>query len=258
MSLEPCPFCGGEVERVLPPSSELSEYIRHKEHGVCPLEFTAVTTDGGDTMVAAWNTRAEAQRLPLTPKLIEHMVQRFLMWRLPDNFRPDAGISFKPTFNDHLDPPMRHQPMGTNLLDCVQAKEMILYMLEGMQDRGGGTDGNADATTIEQQAAEIARLREALERANEAHWYYLGDDCSSDQCRFGIDECITEDFEWDNKQEGDHVLQISGARPVPDMWVALHYFTNAEKDERGDDEGYTYTVHATEDEARKSLETRND
>lgn len=107
---------------------------------------------------------------------------------------------------------------------------------------------------LEAQAAEIERLREALRKAKEPHWFYLGDDCSSDECRFGIDECISEDFEWDNKPEGDHVLQISGARPVPDMWVALHYFSDAEKDERNDDEAYTYTVHATEDEAKAALE----
>jgi len=106
------------------------------------------------------------------------------------------------------------------------------------------------AFLIKNQAAEIERLREALK---DAHWYYLGDDCSSDQCRFGIDECISEDFEWDNPPQGDHVLQISGARPVPDMWVALHYFSEEEKDERDDDEPYSYTVHATEDEALAAL-----
>ena len=104
--------------------------------------------------------------------------------------------------------------------------------------------------------AENERLKGELERAKEPHWFYLGDDCSSDQCRFGIDECISEDFEWDNPPEGDHVLQITGARPVPDMWVALHYFSEEEKDEREDDEAYTYTVHATEDEAKVALEAR--
>ena len=108
------------------------------------------------------------------------------------------------------------------------------------------------ADRIDELEAENARLREA-------HWFYLGDDCSSDACRFGIDECISEDFEWDNAARGDHVLQISGARPVPDMWVALHYYTDAEKDARNDDESYTYTVHATEEAARAALkETSHD
>lgn len=107
-----------------------------------------------------------------------------------------------------------------------------------------------EAARIEALTAENERLRAALQ---EPHWFYLGDDCSSDQCRFGIDECISEDFEWDNPAKGDHVLQISGARPVPDMWIALHYFTDAEKDERDDDEPYAYTVHATEEAARAAL-----
>ena len=109
------------------------------------------------------------------------------------------------------------------------------------------------ATALRQLQAERDTLKARVEALEEAQWYYLGDDCSSDQCRLNIDECISEDFEWANKPEGDHVLQISGARAVPDMWIALHYFTEDEKDEWGDDESYTYTVHATEEEARQAL-----
>ncbi len=70
-------------------------------------------------------------------KIIEHMTQRFLQWRLPDNFAPDAGISFNPYFNVEYmakqgKPPMRHQPVGTNLLCFDQAKEMVVFMLEGI------------------------------------------------------------------------------------------------------------------------------
>jgi hypothetical protein len=63
----------------------------------------------------------------------EHMVQRFLRWRLPENFSPDNGISFKPTFNDHMEGgPMQHNPVGTNLFDYEQAKAMVLHMLESL------------------------------------------------------------------------------------------------------------------------------
>ena len=65
-------------------------------------------------------------------KLIKHMVDRFLGWRLPDDFRPDAGISFKPEFNEGSAYPMRHQPSGTNLFDATQSEEMVRYMLEGL------------------------------------------------------------------------------------------------------------------------------
>ena len=63
---------------------------------------------------------------------IKYMVGRFLGWKLPDNFSPDAGISFKPTYNDHLPQPTKHEPTGTNLFDARQAKAMVEYMLEGL------------------------------------------------------------------------------------------------------------------------------
>lgn len=114
-------------------------------------------------------------------------------------------------------------------------------------------DGPEAADLIEALTAENEQLRDKLAKANEAHWFYFGDDCSSNQCRFSIDECIDEDFEWGNRAQGDHVFLVSGARPVPDVWVALHYYTNAEKDARGDDEQYTFTVHDSEEEARQAL-----
>jgi len=65
---------------------------------------------------------------------IDAMVDRFLGWRLPENFCPDAGISFEPEFNVEYmakqgKPPMRHEPTGTNLFDAMQAREMILHIL---------------------------------------------------------------------------------------------------------------------------------
>lgn len=63
---------------------------------------------------------------------VEHMVQRFLTWRLPEDFNPDNGISFKPTFNDHFPEPMKCNPVGTNLFDYTQTKAMVRHMLEGM------------------------------------------------------------------------------------------------------------------------------
>jgi len=69
---------------------------------------------------------------------IKHMTQRFLMWRLPENFHPDNGISFKPTFNDSpeamrmlgLTEPMKCNPTGTNLFDATQAEAMVRHMIE--------------------------------------------------------------------------------------------------------------------------------
>lgn len=73
----------------------------------------------------------------MTDEKIKHMVDRFLAWRLPDNFRPDAGISFNSLYNVEYNaaqglPPARHQPSGTNLFDATQAEAMVRYMVEGM------------------------------------------------------------------------------------------------------------------------------
>jgi hypothetical protein len=76
----------------------------------------------------------------MTDEQIEHMTQRFLSWRLPENFHPDNGISFKAEFNDSpaamralgLTEPMRAEPTGTNLFDYTQAKAMVEHMLQGL------------------------------------------------------------------------------------------------------------------------------
>ena len=68
----------------------------------------------------------------MTDAQIKHMVDRFLGWKLPENFSPDGGISFKKTFNEHTAHPMKHEPSGTNLFDATQATEMVRYMIEGM------------------------------------------------------------------------------------------------------------------------------
>ena len=63
---------------------------------------------------------------------IKHMVARFLAWRLPENFSPDGGITFKKTFNEHTAHPMEHQPTGTNLFGYDQAEAMVRHLVEGL------------------------------------------------------------------------------------------------------------------------------
>lgn len=76
----------------------------------------------------------------MTDDQIKHMVERFLRWKLPENFSPDGGISFKAEYNDSpaamaalgIDKPMRAEPSGTNLFDYSQAEAMVRYMIAGM------------------------------------------------------------------------------------------------------------------------------
>lgn len=58
--------------------------------------------------------------------IIKSAVNKFLGWKLPSNFAPDCGISFKPKndFNQH-----QYEPVGTNLFTAEQAKAMFEYCL---------------------------------------------------------------------------------------------------------------------------------
>lgn len=69
---------------------------------------------------------------PIDEDQIAHMVNRFLGWRLPEDFRPDNGITFTPTPHQRGEYAHGHWPVGTNLFDAMQATAMVRYMIEGL------------------------------------------------------------------------------------------------------------------------------
>lgn len=69
----------------------------------------------------------------MTEDQIKHMVNRFLGWKLPENFNPDDGISFEPIAGKDGPFPFRRTPSGTNLFDATQADAMVRYMMEGYE-----------------------------------------------------------------------------------------------------------------------------
>lgn len=64
---------------------------------------------------------------------VETMVNRFLGWKLPHQFNPDAGISFNRNLHKAWGGYPNSWPVGTNLLDANQAREMVLHMLAAPQ-----------------------------------------------------------------------------------------------------------------------------
>jgi hypothetical protein len=76
----------------------------------------------------------------MTEQQIQTMVNRFLCWKLPADFAPDAGITFKPLAN--ADSPVelqyKHEPIGTNLFTADQAKAMFEHVLQGPLDQPEG------------------------------------------------------------------------------------------------------------------------
>ena len=102
---------------------------------------------------------------------------------------------------------------------------------------------------IAELEAEVARLRKQCR----PEWFYLAGDMSSDRCRFSPHEVIDEDWLYDNRGEGSAVVQIECATQCPDIWLAVRFFTDEEKDQRGSDDDYELTEHETEEEARAAL-----
>lgn len=79
---------------------------------------------------------------PTAASLVAEMVNRFLGWKLPKDFAPDAGISFSPEFNVEYmaslgKPPMRHEPIGTNLFNADQAKAMFEHCIPSVETPKG-------------------------------------------------------------------------------------------------------------------------
>jgi len=63
---------------------------------------------------------------------INEMVGRFLGWKLPEDFNPDAGITFTPpsVLYPQIENAEQLWPTGTNLLDAAQAEKMIRHLLD--------------------------------------------------------------------------------------------------------------------------------
>lgn len=75
----------------------------------------------------------------ITEQMLDEIVNRFLSWKLPINFSPDAGISFTPSANPNC------WPTGTNLFTAVQAREMFKYVLAAILTQS--SDANAPSAT---------------------------------------------------------------------------------------------------------------
>ena len=153
---------------------------------------------------------------------------------------------------------MTHVPYpGCYCADCVEGTPSA--RITGDKDRENPVEGAPYAQKrIEALEAEVKRLREELCLIKRGEWFYLAGDMSSDSCRFSPYEVIDEDWLYNNRAEGSHVIQIEVATRLPDIWCAVRFFTDAEKEARQSDDEYELTEHATEEEARAALGASHD
>jgi hypothetical protein len=92
---------------------------------------------------------------------INTLVNRFLGWKLPATFGPDAGISFKP-YHPNQTPDSGLWPIGTNLLTASEAREMLEHVL-------------AD-DPVRAALAELVAVKDIKERAAALHFGGINSD----------------------------------------------------------------------------------
>lgn len=100
---------------------------------------------------------------------VDAMVNRFLAWRLPDDFAPDSGISF----SNITDPVWTHDtwPTGTNLLNAAQARAMFEHCMTGAPSESqDGTDPDAAAKAFAESVGEQWNKMGAEARQRAREW----------------------------------------------------------------------------------------
>jgi hypothetical protein len=95
---------------------------------------------------------------------IKHMVDRFLSWRLPQNFNPDNGISYtRPNYLPSVDA----TPSGTNLFDATQAETMVRHMIDGLPAVSSAAAEDVDKDSWEWAIVEVFGHRKHAGRTRE-------------------------------------------------------------------------------------------
>lgn len=114
------------------------QYMAQIQGGIGPDVWDRdVFIDAADFMDAAQQASARADEMDgqvtfldqcdcSEAEAMERAVSRFLSWKLPADFAPDAGIAFAP---GHVTTNSPLWPTGTNLLTATQARDMIRRVL---------------------------------------------------------------------------------------------------------------------------------
>lgn len=140
-----------------------------------------------------------------TAKLIKHMVDRFLWWKLPSTFAPDGGVKFERIGT--------HEPTGTNVFTAIEAEAMVRHMLEGLP-------------LIEREAqwaARVAALKEAwLARTGTCVTSAL----SSRTCERGRNGCEVKHWILDEERHllSDESANLLNARDARTLREAADHF----------------------------------
>lgn len=113
-----------------PHAAEIAEAVM----GLLRSQVTAIRALSPPTGMVMVSPNQQQETKAMNDKMIKHMVDRFLGWKLPADFAPDGGIRFE-AYPDFLESWKRNEfnrrnPSGTNLLNAEQAEAMVRYLVE--------------------------------------------------------------------------------------------------------------------------------
>jgi hypothetical protein len=95
-----------------------------------------------------------------------------------------------------------------------------------------------------QAQAAIAAMGARMDKLPKPTWFYHPD--HTDKCLYSPHEVIDDYYD---PLPGNHVFEVECATSLPSIWCAVRVTDDPDADER-----FTYTEHATEEEARQALE----
>lgn len=144
----------------------------------------------------------------MTEAQIKYMVNRFLSWKLPENFSPDGGISFNRWFNENTSHPMKHEPSGTNLFHWTQAEAMVRHLLEGLPEglpeTSDDKDGGPAFPTIHGYVDSFGSLKQRSEGLS-LRDYFAG------QALVGLKDLVRDDCGWNPDDYAKDAFSLADA-----------------------------------------------
>lgn len=151
------------------------EALRAQAASVEPVG-EVLSLDGEDGYAKVWlysdaNIQAGAllyagappAHIPAAPD-IRAMATRLMGWKLPKDFSPDGGISFKRE-SDYDHPEFgrtKFEPIGTNLFSVAQAEQMLAYLFEA-QPRPMAATSPATAVDAVDERVPVDEVLEIVE-----------------------------------------------------------------------------------------------
>ncbi|OJH45155.1 hypothetical protein [Paracoccus sp. SM22M-07] len=150
----------------------------------------------------------------------------------------------------------------TDFLTDEELDQMVMYSVTGSRTEKMALEllerrraDDALARRAEAVEAELSKLRKMLR----PEWFYEADCHDSEKCCFDLTEVLEEHYFYDRPRKGNHVVQISCATSLPDIWAAVRVDCKCtDEDDCDCDTDLIVTEHDSKEAAEAALAQKGD